>query len=178
MKNFKLTRREFLKISGLSLGALALPKVEPSSQAVETFVDGKLYGRIAVGDIGAWTEMRSEPNVDAPVVNTIYRDDVFEIKREVVANKLDPNRYKQRWYETPEGYVHSWMMQPCRSHYNPVISELPEQADGQRGMWVEVTIPKVDIQVLGSIEKASYWIRSVPQPRLYYSQVHWVSDIR
>ncbi|HQL92459.1 MAG TPA: L,D-transpeptidase family protein [Anaerolineaceae bacterium] len=178
MKNWKISRREFLKMSGMVMGALALPKLEPRSQAVEQFIDGKLYGRIAVGDVGAWTEMRSEPNVDAPVVKTIYRDDVFEIKRELVANKLDPNRYKQRWYETPEGYVHSWMMQPCRSYYNPVVNALPEQVDGQHGMWVEITIPKVDIQVQGSKENSSYWIRSVPQPRLYYSQVHWVSDIR
>ncbi len=150
-------------MSGMVMGALALPKLEPRSQAVEQFIDGKLYGRIAVGDVGAWTEMRSEPNVDAPVVKTIYRDDVFEIKRELVANKLDPpNRYKQRWYETPEGYVHSWMMQPCRSYYNPVVNALPEQVDGQHGMWVEITIPKVDIQVQGSKENSSYWIRSVP----------------
>lgn len=178
MKNYRLNRRDFLKLCGMALGTLALPGKKVNAQVTTPFVDGKYYGRLAVGDIGAWTEMRSEPNLEAPIVKKIFRDDVFEIKREVVANKLDYNRYSQRWYETPEGYIHSWMVQPCKSHYNPVVQVLPTQSDGQKGMWVEVTIPLVDIKPVGSLERTSYWIRSTPFPRLYYSQVHWASEIR
>lgn len=178
MKQYKMNRRDFLKISGMALGALALPRKIATAQSVTDFVDGKLYGRFAIGDMGAWTEMRSEPNVDAPIVRRIFRDEVFEIKREVIGNKLDYNRYSQKWYETSEGYIHSWLMQPCRSHYNPVVQTLPEQADGQKGMWVEVTIPWVDLKLVGDMARSSYWIRSTPYPRLYYSQVHWASDIR
>ena len=178
MKDIKISRRDFLKMSGLTAGLLALPRFKRHAQVTEPFIDGKLYGRVAVGDIGAWTELRSEPNVDAPVIKRIYRDDVFEIKSEVVANKLDFYRYKQRWYETPEGFIHSFLVQPCRSHYNRPVTTLPEQSDGTKGMWVEITIPKVDIEVVGPKDNTSYWIRSTPRPMLYYSQVHWVSDIR
>jgi len=43
-------------------------------------------------------------------------------------------------------------------------------------MWVEVSVPYVDIFLENP--PASPWLKEVPRPRLYYSQVLWVDDIR
>ena len=100
-KNDTLSRREFLKAGALTAGALALPKLgQPRINKLQTFPDGANLGRIISGEIGAWTEIKSEPNISAPTVARILRDEVVEIKHEVVASSLDLNRFNQRWVET------------------------------------------------------------------------------
>ncbi len=44
-------------------------------------------------------------------------------------------------------------------------------------MWVEITVPLVDIKPT-RMPAASYWIREVNKPRIYYSQVFWAYDVR
>lgn len=172
-----VSRREFLKISGLAVGGLALP-----SWAKEFFLKQNQFpqadrlGRICAGDEGAHFDLRAGPSWNSSTSGTVWRDDVIVWQREVVANQLDYNQFNQKWIETPDGYIYSPYVQPVKNILNQALSELPQTESGERGMWVEVSTPLVDI--IPATPPSSYWIREALHPRVYYSQVFWAYEIR
>ncbi|MGI6249840.1 MAG: L,D-transpeptidase family protein [Anaerolineaceae bacterium] len=176
----KITRRDFLKLGGLAVGAALLPvSLQNKSvyKPVQQYPDGASLGRVCAGDIGAWMEIKTEPNMRAPVAKTVFRDDILVVKREVIANVLDLDRYNQRWVETPDGYIYSPLVQPVKNHINVPLTDLPVNPNGERGMWIEITVPILDIEVDRG-PAASFWIKEVVRPRVYYSQIFWAYDIR
>lgn len=91
-KHHKLSRRDFLKLTGMAAGAFLLPANRFSPQTPSPFpADGALLGRMADGDVGAFREIYSEPNISAPIVRRIYRDEVFDYQQEVIASSFDLN---------------------------------------------------------------------------------------
>jgi lipoprotein-anchoring transpeptidase ErfK/SrfK len=84
--------------------------------------------------------------------------------------------FSRRWIETPKGYVYAPGVQPVKNLPNKPVLALPDSGSLGKGMWVEVTIPYVDI----ILEKPanSFWLKSIQHPRLYYSQTMWVDDVR
>jgi len=188
----KLSRREFLKYSALALGGLALSGRgvgDVSAENVRRFhqepikpefpVDRQL-GRICVGEWGSRVPIRSEPYVDAPAVGSAWYDDVFEWKQEVIAKQIDRLRINQRWVETPDGYIYADDIQKVRHILQEPLEELPEMEDGSSGMWVEITTPYIDIDLMKPKENYQWWIRdpNVIYPRVHYSQVFWAFDVR
>lgn len=170
-------RREFLKYAGLLLGAASLPRWS-SNYLIQGLglSDSKSLGRICSGEEGARTEIKSEPNMNAPTIGTAWRDEVIEWKREVIANQLDYYRFNQKWVETTNGYIYSPYVQPVKNIINDPLTELPINSDGKKGLWVEVTVPIVD--VIPDNAPSSYWIREALKPRIYYSQVFWAYEIQ
>lgn len=172
------TRREFLKLGGLSLGAAAsglLGDFSPSAPLAQ-FPESERLGRVTE-DFGRTVNLRARPNVDAPEVGTMAADEVFPWLREVVG--YTPYR-NQRWVETPNGYVWSPLVQSVRNDPNQPVDQLPGEGDA-RGMWVEVTVPYVDLILANPSPigpRVSYLIENNLPYRLYYSQVIWVDDIR
>ena len=178
--NQKMSRRDFLKLSGAMLGGLLLPRSKGvfSNYLPQADVPQSAnLGRICAGEEGAWFHLKTEPNVYAPDGKIVWRDDVVVWKREVVANQLDYDRYNQRWVETPDGFLPVYMVQPVKNLPNQPLTNLPINPDGSKGMWVEITVPVVDIKPT-RFPAASYWIREVNKPRIYYSQVFWAYDVR
>jgi hypothetical protein len=175
-----ISRRDFLKLSGYVAGAALLPNLKPAvRQLNQDYPIGKKLGRVCVGEYRSWIDLKSEPNMNALAVARAWRDDVFEIKREVVANVLDFNRYNQRWYETPNGYIYAPFVQPVKHIENVPLSSLPLDQEGKPGLWVEITQPVVNMELTKSASNASSWIRdSQGLAKLYYSQVFWVFDVR
>lgn len=177
-KHQKITRREFLKISGMFVGALALPHSKSVlAKPLFQYPEGAMLGRVCAGQEGARTDLRTEPNLAAPSAGIAWRDDVLEWKREVVSNSFDLNRFNQRWVETNKGYIYAPDIQPVKNHINVPLQSLPVNPDGSVGMWVEITVPVVDIKPLNKAN-ASFWIREVNHPRVYFSQVFWASEVR
>jgi lipoprotein-anchoring transpeptidase ErfK/SrfK len=185
----KITRREFLRLSTLAFGGLALSRREGFQQNLEKwlplfqeeipeFPEDKWLGRICVGEPGAHFDIKSEPDWNAPTVDSAWRDDVFEWKREVISKQFDINLINQRWVETPEGYIYAEYVQKTRHEPQEILTELPEQPTGERGMWVEITTPLTGLDLTTSQENYQYWIRETIKPRIYYSQVFWAFDIR
>lgn len=184
----EFSRREFIKLFGLTLGSIALGRNKVSRafaeshfssanpQIVPEFPAGKTLGRICAGAPGARFDIKSEPYWEAPVIGTAWRDDVFEWKKEVIAKHLDPIRINQRWVETEAGYIYAEYVQ--RTEHNPQepFSELPETPSGERGMWVEIVTPYTGMSFVRP--PSQYWIRDVANPRLYYSQIFWAFDVR
>lgn len=159
------------------MGALALPenRQKPVFRP-QTYPDGANLGRICVGDAGAWVEIKTEPNISAPAAGRAFRDDIVEIRHEVVANSLDLNRISQRWVETPEGYIYAPYVQPVKNKINKPLSSLPVNEQGQTGMWVEISVPSTGLELTRAPE--SFWLKDAVVPKLYYSQIFWAMDIR
>jgi lipoprotein-anchoring transpeptidase ErfK/SrfK len=116
-------------------------------------------------------EIKARPDEDSPTVGEYSEDDVVVWWREVVGPK--PDYYAQRYVETPDGYVYAPYLQPVRDQPNQPLSSLPKP----EGMWVEVTVPYVDL-TLANPPARSPWLGYTPRPRLYYSQIMWVDEIK
>jgi hypothetical protein len=123
-KNRRVTRREFLKLTGLGLGALALGPVSSrlvsnrSEQAIlfPDFTKADLLGRNCTTDTslewGGIIPIMVTPEVGGTKVRDAKPDEVFAWLKEVSAVNIDVNLPNQRWVETPEGYIHSLFLQP------------------------------------------------------------------
>ncbi len=191
-RNKDINRRDFLKYSALALGGLAFSK----SNLKSVFATGNLdifqqdkplefpvnqqLGRVCLGEWGSWINIRSEPFMEAPSIGKAYYDDVFEWKQEIVAKQLDPHRINQRWIETPEGYIYADELQKVKHILNEPMEELPENNDGSKGMWVEITTPYINIDLTKPKENYQWWIKDphAIYPRVRYSQVYWATDVR
>ena len=64
--------------------------------------------------------------------------------REVVGDVPSYVFNNQRWVEIPDGFVPGTLLQPVRNLPNTPVSALNESSLGP-GMWVEVTVPYVDV---------------------------------
>ncbi|MBL8049716.1 MAG: L,D-transpeptidase [Anaerolineales bacterium] len=177
----KLSRRDFLKLTGLGLSALAfkpylLPNYEyfATPKRLPQFPTSEVIGRVTDNDV----DLRSRPTND-PGLNTsigkMGADTLVEWNREVVGNVIG-GLANQKYVETPQGYIYGSVLQPTRNIPNTPLTELP---NGQ-GFWAEVTVPYVDLAHEGVV--ASPWLQdhiiyNFP-PRLYYGQVVWIDQIR
>jgi hypothetical protein len=178
MKDTKFNRRDFLKYSALMAGCLTIPHkglslIEP----VSPYPEGARLGRICQGDIGAPTEIKAEPDIAAPTIGMIMRDEVVQIKQEVIAKNLDLLRFRQRWSETEQGYIYSDYIHPVKYILNQPLSELPLDDKGMPGMWVQISVPVAGFEIT-QYPAASWWIREYAEPKLYYGQNYWAFDIR
>jgi hypothetical protein len=186
----QISRRDFLKLSGLGLSMLALRPLTPKNglpnnhpiESLTEFPSAELLGRNCTTDTslqwGGIIPIMPRPSVNGTKVRDARADEVFPWLKEVSAENVDVNYPNQRWVETPEGFIRSFNLQPCRNLPNTPLSVLP---DGQTGFWGEVTVPYVDL-ILGNSTPISGWMRDHVaygrQARLYYSQVMWIDNIR
>lgn len=177
-----ISRRDFLKLAGVGLGAMALrPYYLPKLGALYTpkrlpqFPTSEIIGRVTDPDV----DLRNRPTND-PGLNTsigkLGADTLVEWNREVIGNVIG-GLANQRYVETPQGYVYGSVVQPTRNLPNVPLNEMPA---GQAGFWAEITVPYVDLTLDGIV--ASPWLQSNIEnnfpPRLYYSQVVWIDQIR
>ena len=177
-----LSRRDFLKITGAGLGALAFNPYKFSEldalhlpKRLPQFPASEIIGRVVDPDI----DLRSRPTND-PGLNTsigkLSADSLIEWGREVVGNVVG-GLSNQRYVETPQGYVYGSVVQPTKNKPNTPVTEMPS---GLPGFWAEVTVPYIDLTHEGVV--ASPWLNDLIlynfPPRLYYGQVVWIDQIR
>jgi hypothetical protein len=164
-----LTRREFLYFSKFAIGGTFVHSLLPEWQRNE-FPNADRLGRVAVGKV----ERKVRPDADSQTIDVLYQDAVIPWYREVVGR--NPYRITQRWVETPDGFIWSPYLQPVMNRPNSPVQSLPETSQGN-GMWVEVTIPWVDL-ILENDQAISPWLKNTDTPRLYYSQILWVDQTK
>jgi hypothetical protein len=143
-----LSRRDAIKVGIIGIGSSTILPVLPKVY-LPTFPDFSTLGRISAPRVNFY----SRPDATVPPIGTI----------------------SQRFVEAPEGFIWSGNVQRVENHPNEVISQLPSTSFGE-GMWVEVTIPYVDL-ILENPPPRSPWLKENPTPRLYYSQILWVDAI-
>ena len=166
-----ISRRNFLKQSIFGAGIIASRPWINLAQVLEDWPDAERLGRNCTGGIA---RIRTKPSADSPIVKEVYEDYIFVWLREVVG-EAPAGVYSSSWVETPEGYVFLPAVQPVKNLPNQPVMEMPQSALGP-GFWAEVTVPYVDIYL--DKPPSSPWLQEVTRPRLYYSQVMWISDVR
>lgn len=168
-----ISRRDFLKLSAFALaGFAARPLLR--AHPLDDFPQAEKLGRVCYG---RW-ELKARPDYDSPTVDYAYDDEVLPWLREVVGRW--PYRNTQRWVETPKGYIWGAYFQPVRNQPQTPVTEIPQTNIGP-GMWVEVTVPYVDLQMIRT-PPAHPWFRDLYERGLplrhYYSQILWVDQMR
>lgn len=161
------SRREFLKLSGLSAAAFAglafeaaLPGFKP--WPTEEFnAPTQMQGRVTISAIYLY----QEPDFKSPRNGSLKRDTVFRILQEIDSPR-GPG-YNPRWYRLDGGYLHSAYTQRVdHNHLNRPLDLIPE--GGQLG---EVSLPLVDsFRRLRNLEWLPLW-------RLYYQSTHWITHL-
>ena len=168
----RFSRRDFLKLAVLGAGALAfrpLPRL-----ALPEFPQADQLGRVTVGKMDVY----ARPDANSQVIGAVYEDNILPWVREVVGSM--PGRVNQRFVETPNGYIWGGYVQPVQNRPNSPLGNLYQTSLGA-GMWVEVTVPYVDL-ILENPPARAPWLQyqlsiNLP-PRFYYSQVVWVDQIK
>ena len=151
----RVTRREFLKLSGAALAGTASLPLPPRDQVAR---EGARLGRIAEWSV----RVHAEPDLRAPTVRHHRRDDLVAYFNEVEAEGHNP--FNPIWYRVIGGYIYSSEVQPVETHFNKPLQHIPSE-----GLWGEISIPFTDA-------------RSAPSPdgyrsyRLYYSSVYRIAE--
>jgi hypothetical protein len=180
--NQNLSRRDFLKLAGVGLGALAFSPPKgfdyeyfSRPRRLPQFPASDIIGRVLENGI----DLRSQPTNDETINTTISElaaDTLVEWGRQVVGNVVG-GLSSQRYVETPQGYIYASVLQPTRNLPNTPLTEMPA---GQNGFWAEVTVPYVELAHEGVV--ASPWLQDHIaynfRPKLYYGQVVWIDKIR
>ena len=153
----KISRRDFLKVGGLSLGSLAF---SPALNKVFGFDDSNLV-RVATNSVSVY----SNPSDESSIVSTWYKDELLHIYGQVVAEapKLNPV-----WYRVWGGYVHRARLQEVKVVFNKTLPSM----GGNALRLVEVTVPFTQAWRTSQI----YGWQQLGF-RLYYGSVHWVEAI-
>ncbi|NPV75913.1 MAG: L,D-transpeptidase [Anaerolineae bacterium] len=161
----QMTRREFLKLTGL--GALSLFMMPgfsqldfspPSSQSgsPDMPIGRVLENRVTLYD---------SPTFSGKFIKMYWRDLLLPITDITIGD--DKPSYNRVWYQmNHEGYVHSGSVQPVKLNLNPVLQRIPE-----KGQLAEVTVPYTD----------AIWNPKFPTSvayRFYYSTTHWIVDVK
>ncbi len=167
-----ISRRDFLKLASLGASAIAL---RPFAKLdLPEFPQADLLGRVTVGKVDVFVR----PDANSQIIGALYEDNVVPWLRESVG--IMPGRINQRWVETPYGFIWGGNLQPVYNQPNVAMDTLPFTSLGI-GMWVEVTIPYVDL-ILDNPPSRAPWLQyreSIGLPaRFVYSQIVWVDQIR
>ena len=166
--NDRLGRREFLRWGAAFTGGVMLPRwLAPAPE----FPAAERLGRVAVfGRV----DVKARADIESPTVDVLYEDAIVEWLRERVGNA--PFSKNQRFVETERGYIWSPLLQPVQNRPNASIGSIPVTEIGP-GFWAEVTVPYVDV-VVGNPPARSPYLRESQFPRLYYTQIVWIDQLR
>ena len=156
---FQSSRRDFLKLSLLSLGSMAF-KVDFPPDRVQ-YHPGTI-GRVAYHSIS----VLDAPRLDANTVNYYFRDELINIYKQVTPP--DGPAYNPLWFRVWDGYVHSAYVQLVDVQINPV-----QELITPGGLLCDLTVPYSQpyeySQQAGWLPKEDF--------RLYYGSTHWVTDL-
>jgi hypothetical protein len=169
----KISRHSFLKLAGLGLGSLSLSSLK-NIFTLPDFPEGERLGRVTW-----WSSpLKSAPDLNSSTIRELAEDEIFVWNREIVG--VHPWEINQRWVETAEGYIWSPHLQMVANRPNTPLDSLPGTSLGP-GIWVEVSIPYVDLVLDNPPARApwlQYRLENGLSPRLYYSQIVWIDDLR
>ncbi|HNB40490.1 MAG TPA: L,D-transpeptidase [Anaerolineales bacterium] len=152
-----LSRRDFLKLSGLGLASFMVPPLNFDSD--DPF--DLQQGRVTVRTVWVY----DKPTLEATKVKLLQRDAIFNITNTAVTEDIDS--HNRIWYQVgTDGYVPSGNIQPVRTMLSqPYTANIPIE-----GLLAEVCVPYTDAFVEPSTEsKVGY--------RIYYETTHWVKAL-
>ncbi|HCK67281.1 MAG TPA: hypothetical protein DHW49_13550, partial [Anaerolineae bacterium] len=155
--NKKFSRRDFLKLSGLTLGGLAFSPFLPGL----TDFDDSFVVRIATAEM----PVRKAATDESQIQSTWYRDELVHVYEEVTAPLPLHNPV---WYRVWGGYIHRGRLQKVKTIYQTPLSSIPEDTRVLGDISVPFTTPYRFSQAFG-------W--QPLSPPLYYGSVHWIEAV-
>jgi len=157
--NKHLSRRDFLKLSALGLGALAFT---PYSLPVDDqdYPTGEL-GRVTRYSISVF-EKPIYGNSDT--TGYLFQDELVNLYYELTPPEGPP--FNPLWYRVWAGYVHSAYLQRVKFRFNTPVNTISEN-----GQLCEVTVPYTQIYQYRSYDG---WQK---RSRLYYQSTHWAVSV-
>jgi lipoprotein-anchoring transpeptidase ErfK/SrfK len=157
-----ITRRDFLKVSGLGLLGLSLPGFlqkaadAPLASFSQDFFDSQ-QGRVTTRLI--W--LYDQPSFKANLVKMYWRDSVLPITDVAISDEV--NAYNRVWYQIgDEGFAYSGTIQPVRTILNTPTLNIPTN-----GVLGEVTVPFTDAHEDADTNSLAIY-------RMYYETTHWI----
>jgi hypothetical protein len=157
-----LSRRDFLKLSGLGLLGLLIPG-RPlsffSDLTTASEPEPALQGRIATGVLWAY----DTPSSKGKRVKLYWRDLIVNIDRTAIDE--DTSVYNRIWYQLMDGsFLYSGWVQPVRTILNEPVTVFPKE-----GSLGEISVPYTDAyESPDPASKVMY--------RLYYETTHWALE--
>ena len=150
-----LSRKSFLKLSGLGLASLLLP----NGQALaEPYYD--LQGRVIESNVALY----DIPSFSGNKLKLFWKDMILPINQVTVGD--DHPAYNRIWYRIrEEGYVHSGVIQPVRTGLNNPKLDIPPE-----GILAEVSVPFTDARWRPGRENELAY-------RCYYATTYWVMAV-
>jgi hypothetical protein len=158
-----LSRRDFLKLGGLAVGAFAAGTAFRPDFPRQPEQDLGMLARVAVKQV----DVRSRPNDLAPIVGNRFKDQILQIYEELRPPDA-PKFYNTLWYRVWGGYVHSARLQIVNIRLNEPVQWVPSA-----GQLCEVTVPYTTAYQPNKQTGWAPWRGS----RLYFSSTHWVTDV-
>jgi lipoprotein-anchoring transpeptidase ErfK/SrfK len=152
----RLSRRDFLKLGGLTLASLAFTSFLPEFTGFE---DLELV-RVAKDPVSVY----KKPVDSSPIVNTWPRDSLIHVYDTVEVETPGAN---WNWYRVYGGYMNASRLQKVRIHYNVPLSNIPVTTK----VLSEVTVPFTQAY------RYNQWDGWVSIYRLYYSSTQWITGI-
>jgi len=163
MINKTLSRRNFLKLSAFSLGALAFSPFSPAERVKKQHRLMRVAKIAKDGEITS-VSVHKEPNEESLILYQRYKDDLINVYDEIDSD-FGPE-YNPIWYRVWGGYVHRAYLQEVDYRFNPVVDTIKD--DYQLG---EITVPFTGALRFSPLNG---W---EPIYRLYYQTTHWVREI-
>jgi len=157
----QINRREFLKLSSMGFGSLAINPLRPLLPP-EDRVPPLGIGRVTVSSIGVF----KEPDLKSEKVNQRFRDDLVTLVEDL--NSPYGPEINPHWYKVVGGYSHSAYLQRVENAALITPSKRVRKA-GQLG---EISVPFTNS--LRANKTMDEWEALY---RLYYQSVHWVTGI-
>jgi lipoprotein-anchoring transpeptidase ErfK/SrfK len=152
---FRISRRDFLRLSTSALAGLAISPFAP----LASFDDSQQV-RVATKSVSIY----SEPNDQSLIMGQKFRDELVNIYREVDAGVPT---YNPIWYRVWGGYMHRAYLQKVKILFNEPLTAFAEDTK----QLTEVTVPFTQAM---RYSKAYGW---QPNLRLYYGSVHWIGGV-
>jgi hypothetical protein len=148
----KLSRREFLKVSGAVSLSIAF-------RSTPDFDHPEIIGRVTKRVLSVY----SEPTFRASDVCILERDELISIRERVISD--EGPLYNPLWYQTCGGYAHSGNIQVVRWQPQNPFYGLP-----QEGALFQISVPYTRTFAQPNPESTPYY-------RLYYHSNAWVMKV-
>ncbi len=170
----RLSRRDFLRLGKIGLGAAACLTLSRYGRAAGSFSPSEALANLsrppafAPGQQGRVLEnsltVYDVPSSSGNKTNTYWRDSVMPLTGAAISE--DTSSHNRIWYRiAEEGYAHSAAIQPVRTSLNAPVEQIP--ADGALA---EVSVPFTDARWgPGDRHALAY--------RFYYETTYWVTRL-
>jgi hypothetical protein len=150
-----ISRRDFLKLGGLTLASLAFTYFLPEYSGYE---DMDLV-RVAKDPVSVY----KKPSDTSQITNTWPRDSLVHVYDTVQVPTPGNN---PSWYRVYGGYMNASRLQKVRIRYNVPLTSVPATK-----LLSEVTVPYTQAY------RYNQWDGWFPTYRLYYSSTQWITGI-